>query len=386
MPARYACCHGTCFGEEQCCPTNNRGSGALPTHQICLSASGTECCPVEQLCCPVDGCCDTVCVGNDAEFCCRQENFCPGGTESEDLCCPNNARCCGGGSNTNACLDRSVAGACCPNADCGDPCLVCNLAARTCQELCGGVNEVCCSTPGGPGACVIGDCCVGATNCGPGEVCCITVTGATACIQGTCCDSDDCPRIDACTTHRCDSVAGCIHEAVDCDDHNVCTTDTCDPATGCVHNPIDCDDGNACTVDSCAPNVGRTHSRVDCSGLSDAANCLVGMCSNGTCVQQSTCGEGTGCCGDGTCTASCRCGADREVCGANTECCEGCCLAILSTEEEYADLCRAAGLEFGSVTLCVQLIYEAYLGVCLNPPVIIVGGLTNKPVTLPCMS
>jgi hypothetical protein len=114
-----ACCHGTCYGEELCCPTNPGPGEQPPTHQICSSAQGVECCPADQDCCEVDGCCETVCWGGEDgnSNCCSPGAFCPG-NDSPDLCCTNNFICCGAGTSGNLCRDPNVANGCCTTEDC----------------------------------------------------------------------------------------------------------------------------------------------------------------------------------------------------------------------------------------------------------------------------
>ena len=111
----------------------------------------------------------------------------------------------------------------------------------------------------------------------------------------------DCNDGNACTEDWCDPPTGCKHTPINCDDGNPCTTNECDPAVGCVHNPISCDDGDPCTIGTCYPNTGCIYTPVDCSGVGNPANCLVGVCSNGTCFQEYTCGNR--CCVGGTCAA-----------------------------------------------------------------------------------
>jgi hypothetical protein len=114
-----ACCHGTCYGEELCCPTNPGAGEQPPTHQVCTSAQGVECCPDDQDCFEVDGCCDTVCWGGEDgnSNCCPPGAFCPG-DGTADICCTNNFICCGAGTSGNLCRDPNVANGCCTTADC----------------------------------------------------------------------------------------------------------------------------------------------------------------------------------------------------------------------------------------------------------------------------
>jgi len=134
-----ACCNGTCYGEELCCRTNNRTGGLPPTHQLC------------------DG----------------------------------------------ACVDLTVAGNCCDDGDCGNPCQVCNHTSHICVDRCDAQTQVCCTEQAGPGVCVTGSCCPGAPCPNAGETCCALDGRPPACLEIECCHDRDCPRIDACTASSC---------------------------------------------------------------------------------------------------------------------------------------------------------------------------------------
>jgi hypothetical protein len=46
-----ACCFGTCYGEELCCPTNLTSGDGPPASFVCKGANGPNCCAAEQSCC-----------------------------------------------------------------------------------------------------------------------------------------------------------------------------------------------------------------------------------------------------------------------------------------------------------------------------------------------
>lgn len=187
-----ACCQGTCYGEELCCATNSRPGEQPPTNRICDTRSGPECCLYSDKCCIVDGCCATVCYGGSvgADSCCPVEDFCPGGSESDGLCCTGNTTCCGRGTNANACVDLTVPGNCCNEGDCGDPCKICN-ENHICADRCDPQTQVCCTEQAGPGVCVNGECCPGAP-CGEAQVCCDTGEGTVCCPGGYTCVNNQC--------------------------------------------------------------------------------------------------------------------------------------------------------------------------------------------------
>jgi hypothetical protein len=175
-----ACCNGTCYGEELCCRTNIRAGGLPPTHKLC------------------DG----------------------------------------------TCVDVTVAGNCCDDGDCGDPCQVCDAQEHICVERCPGTDEVCCTEQAGPGVCVSGTCCPGGSCPNPGDTCCAIDGRPPTCLDIECCHDSDCPRIDACTASICQS-GTCVNSDINCDDGNACTIDSCDPVAGCMHELVSCDDVNA---------------------------------------------------------------------------------------------------------------------------------------------
>ena len=117
-----ACCNGTCYGEELCCRTTSRTGGLPPTHKFC----------------------------------------------------------------DNVCIDLTVAGNCCDDGDCGNPCQVCNHDRHICVDRCDAQTQVCCTEQAGPGVCVTGECCLGVPGCGAGRICC-QGEGRTICVAGDCC-------------------------------------------------------------------------------------------------------------------------------------------------------------------------------------------------------
>ncbi len=176
-----ACCHGTCYAEELCCPTNPGPSEQPPTHQVCRSAQGVECCPIDQHCCEVDGCCDTVCWGGEDgnSNCCPQGAFCPG-DGTADICCTNNFICCGAGTSGNLCRDPNVENGCCTDSDCSSNqtctdhiCVDTDPCEGACSEFQVCVERECLCEPGTSGA---GELC---TPCAPGSY--SDIPGSTLC-------------------------------------------------------------------------------------------------------------------------------------------------------------------------------------------------------------
>lgn len=172
-----ACCAGTCFGEEQCCPTNPGPGEQPPTHQVCETLDGTLCCPYGGDCCSIDGCCGTVCVGgpDGRSYCCAESDVCAGGPASSGLCCTGSTPLgCQCGTDANACIGDSLDD-CCSDEDCSadgpfdcrsvacdpethtcvrtpndaacGPCGICDAAGQCSAGTCGGICSTCAQNP-----------------------------------------------------------------------------------------------------------------------------------------------------------------------------------------------------------------------------------------------
>lgn len=211
-----ACCFGTCYGEELCCPTNWGPGEQPPTNQVCESANGPECCAYSDVCCDSDGCCATVCydglTGNDR--CCSVEEFCPG-AGTEDLCCSSGTYCCGGDTDANICIDPEVEGSCCVDTDCGDPCQVCDPGTHLCGPLCDG-----CHTCDG-GSCI--------AQCSESECCSNGNPPADwfCRAENQCCTFEDCTDPpDECSFGLCDSNTH-VCQYVGCDQGQSCCNGNC---------------------------------------------------------------------------------------------------------------------------------------------------------------
>jgi hypothetical protein len=304
-----------------------------------------------------------------ADFCCPEAQFCPGGTESPDLCCTGTTTCCSGGTNSNACIDLTVENACCIEADCGDPCQVCNRAIHQCVERCPGADDVCCTEQAGPGVCVRGNCCPGApcgdggeccpgataedpsicidpatqccvnTDCAPafppacevrcnpenhfcvplicleGEICCRDAEGFGTCVDSDLCpcvDDTDCPTCQACRQGVCQPAnegQACVGTADDDEDTGICCDGVCldvEICPGLCDTIDDCDDCQVCQMGICQP----------CEAVGN-------ICCGGTCVAE----ENSFSCGDGCCPIE-------------DTCCEGfCCTGECLRYREAPDVC-----------------------------------------------
>lgn len=219
-----ACCFGTCYGEELCCPY---------PREFC-SITG-ECCPEGWTCCPGYGCLPPglCCTAADcpAQSCqaatCTEEHTCSYAFDCsvEDGCCPAEvcyrSDCSGEGTcqepvfdcnydngGTESCCDEGLT--CQPDGTC-----ICVPVCTSCggPDGCGGT----CGCPdgyscNGNGECyVCGTCSPPFAVCGPGGACrshC-DVEGTTYCVGTRPCDSpacsgnSDCPDGEVCVRAGC---------------------------------------------------------------------------------------------------------------------------------------------------------------------------------------
>lgn len=343
-----ACCFGTCYAEERCCPTNDRAGGLSPTNRVCDTNDGPECCLASDVCCLVDGCCATVCTGgvSEADSCCATADFCPGSSGSTDLCCAGNTTCCNGGASSNACVDLSQANACCHDSECDSPpagsthCAIGHCVAHVCQYTdCNASTEVCCPNTQGVSACRVGDeCCL--TNYDCEDTC-------EACANFVCVDD---PNTFPCGPEN-DPEKFCCPET----NYDTCCGRTqyecCgyDRATGvtrqCNSDGHCCDAGELACNDQCCPNADTC-----CDGECCAGSCLRGVASGEFCCPSNgnfVCNTNECCTGDQNCCAVDGCCA--TVCTGGASQADSCC-----AEEDYcpgatpsADLCCA-----GNTTCC----------------------------------
>jgi hypothetical protein len=410
-----ACCFGTCYGEELCCPTNDRSAGEFPippTHKICESAvNGTECCELDAPCCEVDGCCDTVCWAGNA-FCCSQEAFCPGGGSVEDVCCVNEGdqlfACCNGGTDARVCYDTSVDGACCTDADCNDPCLVCNAATNICEPRCDAENEVCCTEQAGPGVCVTGECCLGAPCPNMGDLCCLTPEGTQCLDVEVCPDECDCPEGTTCCRESatapvicvlgdscaCDNFCGPIETDANNGSYYCCTepdyTICCDgPESECCGGPAgrQCQPNGHC-CEAATPLYCPGDGSIEPSCCATACNPLNGACTpSDACQTAENCDAcevcqmglcqpceavGLECCSDGVCREACEvqlCLPEGQTCpnAAGLQCCEGlgccggqCCASANCCED--SSVCCGPNCARCEADICVE---DCRVGFCL---------------------
>ncbi len=311
-----ACCFGTCYGEELCCPTNLGAGGSGPLAE-----------------------------------------FCPGGPGSVSLCCTNGTSCCGGGTNQNECVDLSGDG-CCSSGDCGlseGACSVECVAGQCIPEYCY-EGTICCqgecvsssefdACPTDPNGCCSreeSEACCGAAGCCRGDLCneiigvCCS-EGEQACGLGedaccgaaeTCCNRVCCGAGQCTTAFRC-----CAGSDVACG-LDCCSADRCVEGQGCCpENYVAC--GGSC----CSSSVYYCNDQEQCECLPGTEACSGlpgGCCPDGQCnASFECCAAGTTPCGDVCCDDAsqtcngqgvCQCGDGFLNCGGVCtagECCDG---------------------------------------------------------------
>ncbi len=337
-----ACCPypNQCVGEELCCPR-------LPDAG-CLDARGA--------------CCSTLCEpAPGGAACCPADRFCPGGVQSDDLCCTGSTpQQCNCGTNANHCIP---AGQTCCNADVDCAHL----------NLCDGLSwhEFVC---GSQGYCI--------------------AKPPVSCDDATSCTTDSCNAASGCS-HSPNTGAPC-GDCLLCSDHGICNVPVCSGCAVC--------DGGACVPGDCAIDcytceiqpggtqgicrdrcTGCTECRIE-SGIyacrpkfgnpclscqtcevdpSGTGGTCVDACPDcGNCVPGQTAGEGRCVADDGQCTGeqiccpdgdgfACEngpyCGCDRDAdCPPCSRCNQGTCEVICDPDNEK---CCAS---LGTHGLCIS--------------------------------
>jgi hypothetical protein len=252
-PATQLCCQdeictGVCTAKDGCCNVSTDktviergetcGDHCCHPHLDPSHTNYSECCDAS--------CCAGHCYGE--HLCCPVAQYCPGTVS--DLCCGEDERCCGAGTDGNVCIPGDD-GSCCGVEDCAadaDACYVTCDAGFCHQHVCDD-GAVCCPDSSGAVSCVTGNCCTDA-DCGAGEACLGGICTAVECfVDGDCTGGDAC-SIATCQDGACSYAPLCEGECATCSE-GVCSTDdslcglcgTCDAGT-CT--PVVCQDGYSC--------------------------------------------------------------------------------------------------------------------------------------------
>lgn len=307
-----ACCAGSCYDEELCCPTNARAGGLPPLASFCENGS---CCQLPSVC--SNGVCvsstpprsstPTQTPTNTATSTptqtpsstptetpsstpsatpkppCRSNadcGACEGCNVQTGLCgsiCTDQLPICCQNDITDYCIPAGET--CCEtNSDCSAPCAGCNgdgYCDTTCEsgyECChvGGDDYICC----GVGQCLSGFvCCNGRDACG--DQCCDVGQCTT---NGVCCPPGEPPCGDVCcdtsTNHVCNPQGICACAGNDTECEGVCGQFECCGAdiSGCVAQGLSAE----CVVCSEAERCEATHQTEPCD--SGKGYCLGGVC------------------------------------------------------------------------------------------------------------
>ena len=308
----HATCINTTGGYDCACLEGFSGDG-FDCSNICgdnLVVDGEDCeggdCCNEQchfksttvVCRAASGTCDVAetCTGSSGE--CPTDVFQAVGTVCGDGPAPCSAQdACDGSGH---CLPHDFA----DNTPCndGDACTVEDVCLST---ICTGTTKTCeddnpCTANGcNPlSGCTFDDL-PDATACDDSDAC----TVEDACLSGECLgNTRNCDDDNGCTTDRCDSLQGCLHEdlpdATTCDDGDACTVEDACLSGECLGNTRDCDDDNMCTTDRCDTAQGCLYDLVaDETACDDEDACTEGdACLSGECLGNSVdCDDGNQC-------------------------------------------------------------------------------------------
>ncbi len=304
--------------------SNLCGNGITNPGEVCDDGNGTN----------NDGC-DTSCRLSNGQTC-TMDDQCSSGvcdTMGSGKCEPANT--CGNGkldiANNEFCDDGNTTGGDGCEADCKLP------DGSTCT---------------GDNQCHSGVCDPTSNTCEPGNLCGNgKLEGSEVCDDGNTTANDGCD-------------ADCkLSDGTTCTGDNQChsgvcdpTSNTCEPANQCGNGKLEgsevCDDGNTASGDSCEadcrlPNGG---------GCTSDAECSSGLCVNGTCQPQNSCGNGNvevangEACDDANSTPGDGCENDCKLtdgkeCTDDTQCHSGVCDEQGSGTCEPADECGNGAVE-----------------------------------------
>jgi len=350
------CCDKACAGAcEACSATKKGGSGSDGvcgpiangndpdkecTQQICVSgtqtnafvcngagacrSNGTVACS-PYTCDATGKACLTACTGDST---CVGTHWCNGST-----CVPKGANGASCTANRECTSSQCWDSVCCDKA-CGGSCEACSGAKKgsgvdgVCAPVAAGSDpkSACAPDPGYPTSCKADGFCDGAGAC------------RTYAIKGTACGATKCEagKVSGLT---CDTGGNCLSgTTVECEPY-ACGATAC--KTTCA-NDGDCTANAFCTsVSTCAPK--KANGQACTAGKEcTSANCVDGVCCNGTCLQQCEACNQLG--SEGTCvpikgaprTARPACKGDPALCG-------GACDGIKANECAYAPATTECG-------------------------------------------
>lgn len=183
-----ACCFGTCYGEELCCPTNTTAGEGDPIASVCESG---ECCYLPNVCtngvCGPPSGCETNEDCGDCETCNSETGQCSSLCTTDQVCGANNECACAPGQIL--CGGTCVTGVCCDATECigADYDIECIACLNGNCSHSGYMNGLPCRE--GSGFCLHGQCtpCVATGDpCDESVPCCDSFFFGSWCFAGTC--------------------------------------------------------------------------------------------------------------------------------------------------------------------------------------------------------
>ncbi len=285
-----ACCYGTCYGEELCCPTGQIvcGGVCLDPGVCCSSADcgdGLSCVLGECVCIPTDTC---ESLGIE---CGAASDNCGNPLDCGECACVPTTTCSSQGIEcgpaTDDCGNALSCGECTPPQTCGGggQAGVCGCTSQmSCQGKCGNVITECGDVIECGNTCATCESCGSDNTCQPaldGTDCSHGCTSAV-CVAGNCRDlfTIPCPPPDVpvspCVSPVCEMVDGTLgcrgvpaNDGASCEPQALCQTGKC--ANGvCVGTPIQCPECHKCTTSLCEPITGEA--------CGDGFKCVEGGC------------------------------------------------------------------------------------------------------------
>lgn len=250
-----ACCRGTCYGEEQCCP--------YPRHYCPVSGQccpeGWTCCPdfgciSPDQCCTADDCPDRACVSAvcNAQHRCDYVDNCTAGTDCCDAAACYRGNCQGDGTCGAPTPDCRTGTDCCAGGTClqdsGECCIPGTCAELVAPYSCpSAVDDGCGGTIDCSGACPAG------WQCDPFGLQPGVCFNRTKTCEFAYCEEDNLGRcLDGFCYRRLDGSLGCFSTVVSGGFCGYCTSQGgCQSSGTCLIDGIECTDcgggaGSAC--------------------------------------------------------------------------------------------------------------------------------------------
>lgn len=332
-----ACCFGTCYGEELCCPTNPPAGGGAPLAQVCTNG---ECCLTPKVC--LGGVCVNPPTSTPTQTATKTPTQTPTrtatptqtATQTPSQTATPTSTSTGTSTATPTDVPTETATAtsvptetatptatatpgCRTNEDCGD-CETCFTNTGVCQSLCVSGQQCCVNNFGE--YCISTDevCCDGPSDCL--EPCSYCNDVVRYCMY-RCDDGQECcAGLTCCEPGKCASSGSCCE-----DGQSVCGDICCSEAYGMCESPglCRCKDGYSDCFGVCGPWECCGDDITGCLALGYDSECI--FCGGNVCVatnQTFNCDGGSGFCFNGICNA---CLVNGSACTHGYQCCSDVC-------------------------------------------------------------